>query len=38
MCEGGTTPIVQADIDAVAGALQIHTYDPVGNLRPPPKN
>jgi hypothetical protein len=37
MCEEGTTPIVQADIDAVAGALPIHVYDPVGNLRPPPK-
>lgn len=34
LCQAGT-PISQADIDAVAGALQIHVYDPVGNLTAP---
>jgi hypothetical protein len=36
MCQAGIVPISQAEIDGVAGTLQIHIYDPVGNLRPPP--
>jgi hypothetical protein len=35
LCQAGTMPISQTDIDAVAGALQIHVYDPVGNLAAP---
>ncbi|HTV90340.1 MAG TPA: hypothetical protein VME41_15095 [Stellaceae bacterium] len=33
-----TTPIEEADIDAVVGALRIRIYDPAGNLMPPPQN
>jgi hypothetical protein len=35
ICGAGAQPIGQADIDSVFGALQIRTYDPSGNLRPP---
>jgi hypothetical protein len=35
LCQTGTMPISQVDIDGVVGALQIHTYDPVGNLAHP---
>jgi len=37
MCGEGSMPIYPAEIDAVAAQLQIHTYDPVGNLVPPPR-
>jgi hypothetical protein len=39
LCEnaGATVPIGQSDIDAVVGALQIHVYDPNGNLNTPPQ-
>lgn len=30
-------PITAADIDATVGAIRINTYDPDGNLRPPPR-
>jgi hypothetical protein len=36
ICQASGPAIMPADIDAVVGALQIRTYDPVGNLRPPP--
>jgi len=32
VCQAGTMPISQADINAVIGALKIDTYDPDGNL------
>lgn len=37
LCQAGTTPpIDSAEISAAVGAIHIHTYDPNGNLRPPP--
>ncbi len=36
VCQPGqTAPIVPSDLDAAVGAIQIHVYDPVGNLLPP---
>jgi len=35
LCQAAAMPITQADIDTVAGTLQIHVYDPVGNLAAP---
>jgi hypothetical protein len=37
MCKQDAIPITQPDIDAVVAALHIHTYDPAGNLAPPPR-
>jgi hypothetical protein len=34
ICQASGPAIMPADIEAVVGALQIRTYDPVGNLRP----
>ncbi len=36
ICQAGAAPIVPADVDTALSAVQIHVYDPDGNLRPPP--
>jgi hypothetical protein len=36
MCKTDAAPVLPTDIDTVVAALHIHTYDPAGNLVPPP--
>jgi hypothetical protein len=37
ICRTDTASIEPGDVDRALGAVQIHRYDPVGNLAPPPK-